>query len=245
MASSEMQRRIINLGKALVEELGLNPGVDTLARWMAHYIAEQMTIAENATGDDKIRVEQHCFETILKLWEHRSYLPNGQRPFESFEPIFRALERLDPEKKQPYYFNNITVNSSEPNKTCEDPANVKQWLDVASGIDRVVRIWLDYIFKQAALCATDELTIEWLKNCADLQKFDDVSTIIHLIPDNFLNSDEDSPNSSQQKKTKMINDRIQDLEAFSDFNQKLLSILRKELEDISDDDYFISDGDST
>ena len=231
-----MQRRIINLGKALVEELGLNPGVDTLARWMAHYIAEQMTIAENATGDDKIRAEQHCFETILKLWEHRSSLPNGRRPFESFEPIFQTLERLDPENKQPYYFNNIIGNSSEHDKTCKVSASVEQWLDVAAGIDRVVRIWLDYVFKQAALCATDEHTIEWLKNHVNLHEFDDASTIIRLIPDNFLNSDEASPKNFQQKRTKIINDRIQDLEAFSDFNQKLLSILRKELEDMPEDD---------
>ena len=231
-----MQRRIINLGKALVEELGLNPGVDTLARWMAHYIAEQITIAENATGDDKIRAEQHCFETILKLWEHRLSLPNGQRPFEKFEPIFQALERLDPENKQSYYFNNIIGNSSDFDETYKVPASVEQWLDVASGIDRVVQIWLDYVFKQAALCATDEHTIEWLKNHVNLHEFDDASTIIRLIPDIFLNSDEVSPKSFQQKKTKMINDRIQDLEAFNDFNQKLLSILRKELEDISEDD---------
>ena len=46
MENSEIQKRIINLGKALVEEIGLDPGVDTLARWMAHYIAEQMEIAE-------------------------------------------------------------------------------------------------------------------------------------------------------------------------------------------------------
>lgn len=102
MASSEIQERIINLGKALVEELGSRIG--TPSRWMAHYIAEQMTIADNAQGDDKIRAEQKCFETILKLWEHRSSLPNGQRPFENFEPIFRVLEQLNPENKQPFYF---------------------------------------------------------------------------------------------------------------------------------------------
>lgn len=236
MASSETQRRIINLGKALIEELGLNPSVDTLARWMAHYVAEQMTIAENATGDDKIRAEQHCFETILKLWEHRSSLPNGRRPFESFEPIFQALERLDPENKQPYYLNNIIGKSSEHDKACEISESVEQWLDVAAGIDRVVRIWLDHVFKQAALCATDEHTIEWLKNHVNLHEFDDASTIIRLIPDNFLNFDEAPPKNSQQKRTKIINDRIQNLEAFSDFNQKLLSILRKELEDIPEND---------
>ena len=79
-----MRKRIINLGKALVGELGLDPGVDTLARWMAHYTAEQMTIAETATDNDKIKAEQHCFETILKLWQHRSTLADGRGPFESF-----------------------------------------------------------------------------------------------------------------------------------------------------------------
>ena len=51
--NSEIQKKAINLGKSMVEELGLDPGVDTLARWMAHYVAEQIAIAENATGDAK------------------------------------------------------------------------------------------------------------------------------------------------------------------------------------------------
>lgn len=43
----------MNLGKALVKELNLDPGVDTTARWMAHYIAEQIERAENSTGAEK------------------------------------------------------------------------------------------------------------------------------------------------------------------------------------------------
>ncbi len=69
---SEMKEQVISLGKALVKELELEPGVDTLARWMAHYIAEQIAIAENATDDKKVEAESRCFETILKLWQHRS-----------------------------------------------------------------------------------------------------------------------------------------------------------------------------
>ena len=49
-------------------ELGLDPGVDTLARWIAHYIAEQMEVAGNATGEDKLTAERRCFDAILKLW---------------------------------------------------------------------------------------------------------------------------------------------------------------------------------
>jgi hypothetical protein len=245
MESSEMRKRIINLGKGLVKELGLDPGVDTLSRWMAHYVAELMTIAENATGDDRIEAERHCFETILKLWQHRSSLPNGRRPYESFESIFRALERLDPENKQPYYFNNTNENSLEPDKTTKVTESVQQWLDVAWDIDQIVRIWLDYVFKQAALCATDENTIAWLKNSVGLRDIDDTSIIIRLLPDNLLGSGEVSAESLQQKESELINDRIKKLEAFSDFNQKLLSILRKELEDVLEDGSSVDEDDLT
>ncbi|WP_443661983.1 hypothetical protein [Clostridium sp.] len=80
-----MQKRIINLGKALVEELGLDTGVDTLARWMAHYIAEQMGIAKDAKETEKVKAERRCFETILMLWQHQSFISNGRRPFDSQE----------------------------------------------------------------------------------------------------------------------------------------------------------------
>jgi len=220
-----MREQIINLGKTLVKELGLDPRIDTLARWMAHYISEKMVIAESATGDDKIKAEQDCFETILKLWQHRTYLPKGNRPFENFEPIFRTLERLNPENKHSYYFN-------EPEKTSKIEEITQQWLDVALNIDQIVRIWLDYIFKQAVLCATDDKTIMWLKNSFSLQDNDDTEIILHLLPDNFFNSNEISDESIKQEKNKLINNRIKKLEEFSKFNQKLISILKKELENI-------------
>lgn len=223
-----MQKRIMNLGKALVEELRLDPGVDTLSRWMAHYIAEQMEIAENATINNKIEAEQRCFDTILKLWQHRSSLPNGQRPFERFEQIFRMLERLDPEKKQPFFYLNR--NNSDKNKENE---NLQQWLDVAEGIDRVARIWLDYVFKQATLCATDERTIDWLRNSAGLQNIDDTSIIIRLLPKSILRDDENITENIQQQQHDLIMSRIEELKSFNDFNQQLLSILEQELEDLS------------
>ncbi len=236
MENSEIRKRIINLGKALAKELGLDPGVDTLARWMSHYIAEQMTIAENATGDDKIKAEQDCFEIILKLWQHRSSLPDGRRPFENYEPIFRALERLDPENKQPYYFTTTDKDSLEPDKANKVTESVQQRLDIASGIDQAVRIWLHYVFKEAGLCATDENTKAWLKNSIGLPDADDASIIIRLLPDNLLTAGEVSTESIEQKQRELINNRIKKLEAFNDFNQKLLSILRKELEYLSEDD---------
>src|SRR5206468_12121550 len=83
---------ILKLGKKIVDELGLDQTVDTLGRWMAHYIAEKIGDVEAATGEDRAQKMSECRDAILQLWAHRSELPNGKRPFEDFEPIFRALQ---------------------------------------------------------------------------------------------------------------------------------------------------------
>ena len=179
MERSEMKDRIINLGKALVQELGLEPGVDTLSRWMAHYVAEQIAISENASGDKKSKAEQRCFETVLKLWEHRSLLPDGRRPLESFEPIFRALDRLDPESPRPFYYDPPHVHSSGLNDVSEPISDdVQKWIDVALGVDHAARVLIDFAFKQAAAKAKDKKTKSWIENATDLKGGDDLSVII-------------------------------------------------------------------
>ncbi len=101
MENSELQEQIINLGKLFVQELKLDPGVDTFSKWMAHYIAEKMKVAEQALSDeDKKEAEKECFETILALWKHRWSLPSRKRPSEEFEPILKTLERLNPDAKE-------------------------------------------------------------------------------------------------------------------------------------------------
>ena len=71
---------VLALGKKLVDELGLEQSVDTLGRWMAHYIAEKMEAAESATGEARDRKMSECSDAILKLWAHRSELPNASTP---------------------------------------------------------------------------------------------------------------------------------------------------------------------
>jgi len=40
MADSAQFDDVLKLGKQLIAELGLDQSIDTLSRWMAHYIAE-------------------------------------------------------------------------------------------------------------------------------------------------------------------------------------------------------------
>lgn len=236
MENSEIRKRIINLGKMLVKELGLDPGVDTLSRWMSHYVAEQMTNAENTVGEEKIKAEQQCFETILKLWQHRSSFQKGRRPFENFESIFRMLERIDPENKQPFLFNNRDEEAEDSGKKAKISENVQKWLNIATGIDQAVRVWLTYVFEQAVSCATDETTIEWLKNSITMGDHNDVAIIVRMLPIEHLESEEIALKSIKQKEIELLNERIKKLELFNNFNQDLVSILRTKLAELTKDD---------
>ena len=87
------------MGKRLVEELGMEPGVDTLGRWMAHYIAELMKLAEETSDlEERKRAQDKCCETILRLWEHRSSLPHDARPLGRLENVLSAIETIWGEK---------------------------------------------------------------------------------------------------------------------------------------------------
>jgi hypothetical protein len=212
----------MNLGKALVKEFNLDPGVDTLARWMAHYIAEQIEIVEHSAGAEKKEAEERCFETILKLWDHRSALPGKTRPFINFEPILRTLKRLDPENDRHYFFEDRDDTSENV------PDELNKWLDVARGIDDAARVWLKYVFKQAALAATDESIIEWLENSVALQERDHFTVIFR-----DLHSDAEvwqEGGEANEKEREKISSHIMKLEAFAEFNQMLLNEYKRELE---------------
>jgi hypothetical protein len=95
MEPSKHSEAVIALGKRLVEELGLEPGVDTLGRWMAHYIAELIKKAEETGNSAERRMaRKRCCEAILRLWKHRSSLPHGARPLANLESVLKAIENL-------------------------------------------------------------------------------------------------------------------------------------------------------
>lgn len=86
---------VISLGKRLVEELGMEPGVDTLGRWMAHYITELINTAEEA-GDlnERCKIGEKCCNAILSLWQHRASLPRGVRPLGNLENVLKSVVRF-------------------------------------------------------------------------------------------------------------------------------------------------------
>lgn len=230
-----MERRAINLGKMLIQELGDEPDCNTISRWMAQYIAEQIAIFETADGNAKVIAGQKCYETVLKLWKQRSSLPNGHRPYESFEPIFRALDRLDPESETPFYFNRPNFYRKDAFEGESECDAVQQWVDVALGLDQTARILVNFAFKQAANFSSNESTKAWVMNEIDMQNEAEKSVVIRLLPYLEGGSEEDDLEKLQAEQIAVLKSRIKKLESFAEFSGLLRKEFLDELEKISSD----------
>jgi hypothetical protein len=235
MESSEMKKQVISLGKALVQELGLESGVDTLSKWMAHYVAEQITMAENATGDAKATAERRCFETVIKLWEHQSSFPNGRRPFKNFDPIFRALDRMDPESHRYFYsLDDRLFGEAEHDKDSEaQKEDVRSWINIALEVDGAARVLINFAFKQAAHSATDDKTKTWIKNAGNLPTSDDLAVIIRLLPSDQDSQEEDVLERARQEQQKGLRSKIEKLDALVRASKSIRGALTKEITKLS------------
>jgi hypothetical protein len=85
----------LELGKTLVRELDLDGGRDTLARWMAHHLAELITQAEESKSSAARKAAaKRATDTILKIWDHRSNLPECADPMGQYRQILKVLTGL-------------------------------------------------------------------------------------------------------------------------------------------------------
>lgn len=97
-ARSKPPKDVLGLGQHLVHELGLEPSVDTLGRWMAHHVAELMGEARTASTPRARRsARKEATETILKIWAQRASLPGAANPLHRFGNALVLLDRLRPD----------------------------------------------------------------------------------------------------------------------------------------------------
>jgi hypothetical protein len=224
---SEQQQRAINLGKALVQELGLEPGVDTLSRWIIHYITEQIAIAENATGEAKIEAEKRCFDSIMQLWQHRYALPNGRSPFRDFVSILETLRYLKPDNPEPYYFDLPHLTQQDDSNTTEStPERVRSWLRIALSIDKAAKVMIETFLRYAAITAIDEQTEGWLKHAPRAKKDADVQAIVELTTEPDLDDDDARLDAEKQS----IEKRLEYLEEFLEFSNLLRDAFKEPLD---------------
>lgn len=216
---------MLELGKKIVNELGLVQSVDTLGRWMAHYVAELIEEAKNAKAEDRPVKLAACREAIFDLWQYRHELPNGKRPFEEFEPIFRTLESLDPADDTPRYFRSPRVAAND----AEHDAETTKWLQLADGFDYSARVLIRYCLAHAAQSALDK-SRAWvaLAEAAGAEEGIDFSVIRFITDETDLLKSE-NPDDRTRKELK---NRIERLDAFKKMATALASDLKRQLKQI-------------
>ena len=228
---SEIHNQVINLGKLLVKELALEPGVDTLSRWMVHYISELMVSIENTSGSEKQELEKNCFDTILKLWDHRSSYSGGKRPFENYEPIFRALNSLDPDNNYPHYRMINELQQTKEEDTNNNESGVQEWINIALNIESTAKIFVQYALEQATSHATDQKTKEWLTNAMNIGHYDDVSIILKYVSADDDTTDQQERENEEHKNR--LKERVKKLDTFVEFSSLVREALSNELSSIS------------
>jgi hypothetical protein len=213
---------LLDLGRKIVSELGLEQTVDTLARWMAHYIAELIEDAERAGPDERPAKLAACATAIIDLWNHRSRLPDGKRPFEQIEPIMRAIESLEPGDDTPQYLRSVR---SGMERAGEDGEAAK-WLDAADGLDYSARILIRYCLSLAAENALEK-SREWVA----LAQAAGLGSEAEALVIRFVSREADVPDLDRIKEVarKQIEDRLKRLDGFEKIAALLASSLRRDL----------------
>lgn len=197
------QPKTISLGNQLVALLGEDNN-DQLLRWMAHYVAEQITLAESATGEAKAAAEARCYDTILKLWAHRAVLPVHPRPLERFETIFRVLERINPDS--PHGFYHLFNREEKPK-----PSSLESKVQFIINVDAAARILLELGLVAAVDKATDEKTEQLIRDSVPVVRDRDVEVVQSLLE----LAEEPSGADAEKKLAARLRSRIETLDRFA------------------------------
>jgi len=224
MEQSKQFNDVLALGRKLVCELKLEQSGDTLARWMAHHLAELIIATEQAKGDELPEFEKRCRETILALWKHLDVFPEDIRPLKNLEPIIATIKALDP-KEQTYFYR---TQAQEAADNSELPEDAKEWLKLSTGLDYSARILIKMCLENAARSGADE-NQEWFE--LGINAFDDelpVVGILRILVDG-QNDQTESENAAINSRLELLQDRRDRLREMVKMADLLASNIEEEI----------------
>jgi len=236
MEKSEQQKAVLELGKLLVKELGLSKGVDTLSRWMAHYVAEKIKYSELLPdGVKKKNAEKECFSLILDLWKHRWHYKSHNQPLRDFNRLYEVLQSLDPENNEPYYYRFNNVQIEEGDDKSFKPSDLRNLSSMALQVDKVARIWINHLLHEAASKANNEKIKKIIDRAVKLPDSMDARIVQIVFSDMLENIDKkpvDQKELERKSKIKTLSSRIEELQKFKKVNEYLIRQFEKELNNL-------------
>lgn len=220
--SKQSEEEILKLGKKLIKELELVYTVNTLARWLGHYLAELMNNIDNCESEEeKSELRKECCKIILELWEKRERIPI-EKPTEKLKPIIDVLGLL---KSNKHPFIRHSFLSSNRNLKDKNPSWFKFLELIKVNSERIYRKSLISMISEELL----EKDKEWIEKHGSFLSNDEKSIINYLDSINEITiSFEDSKEKEPSKKEKLEN-LFNDIEHQIDEQKAYLLQLRKEV----------------
>ncbi|WP_159389518.1 AVAST type 3 anti-phage proein Avs3b [Pseudomonas sp. S34] len=168
-----MSAAMLALGEKLVAELKLVESTDTLARWMAHYVAELLVRAEHAPLPKREKAQELCACAILDLWAHARTFPAKRKAFESIDRVIETIESLHPDG-EPHYRNNLWRALDA--RADSGDSEVEELMTTALGIDAAARNLIHHVLAHAS-CAAGRDSAEWLELAQQLEEEDPLTEL--------------------------------------------------------------------
>jgi hypothetical protein len=156
MESLERSKAVIEIGKRIVDGLGL--GEDVTAQWMAHLLAEKISAAEASDTDNHSAISE-CVDLILKLWTHRYSLPQYMRPMRELDPLLQTLNSLGVNETSRLRYFSRPPSSNELEGVTEKE---RELFELAVNIDQTARELIRYFLSAAAERSHNTVT-PWLE----------------------------------------------------------------------------------
>lgn len=208
------------LGEKLVAELKLVESTNTLARWMAHYVAELMVRAKHAPLPERDEAQQSCARAILDLWTQAQAFPAKRTAFESVDRVIETIDSLHPDGG-PHYRNDLwrALDARANNGDSE----VEELLTTALGIDGAARNLIHHVLAHAARAAGRD-SAEWLEMAQHLDEEDPLTELrIRIV------SAAGDEAQLKNHRVEQLEKRIAQLEQFSAAAQALQASLVESL----------------
>lgn len=216
MESPDRSKATRELGKLLVAQLKLSD--DLLAQWMAHDIAARIVAVDLSGPDAPVSMRDECSSAILALWTHQSKLPSHLRAFGELEPLIRTIVSLDVDIGDDFrYYRHILRSAALDDVGAE----VKEWLDLAFGVDYSARLIIQFALRSAGASAVLKAK-PWIEAAlnADLDPVAE-RLIVELVSADSQNSD--AGTVAQQKN---LTEKIGKLESFAELAKAIATKLR-------------------
>ena len=213
------EEKVLKLGKTLILELELDYTGNTLARWIAHYIAELIQKIETSESEEeKKQLKRECCELILELWSKRERIPI-KHPTERLKPIISVLELLK-DREHPF-IPFIIPNNSRSIKS-------KTWSEFLE----IVKVNSERIFNKSLLSLIDYKILEkdnqWVEKHGEFLSNEE-KVIIQYLNDIEMQFSDASEDKIEKNDSEKLDELFNQLESYIDEQKSALLSLKSNL----------------